>query len=104
MSEKLLRLVRGGIFARFANVSSRSGKSGWHRKRDDRMKVEVVGGNLEKALRSFKRIVDRDGIHRSVKMRNQSPNKTDRKKAKAILANRKRLEREKKNARLRLFG
>jgi len=88
-----------GIGVRFANVSSCSGKSGWHRKRDDRMEVLVVGGNLEKALRSFNRMVARDGIHLAVRRRNQAPNKTDRRKMKDLNATRRRREVEKKRVR-----
>lgn len=62
--------------------------------------VEVRGDDIDRAIRDLKKVVGRDGVQQEVRRRDQWPNKTDRKKAKAILAARKRLKREKKKARV----
>ena len=62
------------------------------------MQVEV-NGDLENAIHLFKKVVGKDGIHTEVRRREESPNRMDRKKAKMIVANRRRLVRERKKAR-----
>lgn len=59
------------------------------------MQVEV-NGSLEQAIRQLRKAMEKDGIHRTIKMREQSPNRTDRKKAKAIVAARRRRAQERK--------
>ena len=65
------------------------------------MQIEVRG-DLEVAIRSLKKVVERDGIHKELKIREQSPNRTDRRKAKAMIAARRRREIEKKKERHRV--
>jgi ribosomal protein S21 len=60
------------------------------------MQVEVRGDDIESAIRYLKKIAKKDGIHQEVKRREQSPNKTDRRKAKAQIAFKRRREAERK--------
>ncbi len=64
------------------------------------MEVEVRD-NLDGAIRFLKKALERDGIFRQLRMREQMPNRTDRKKAKMIIANRRRVKWEAKKARSR---
>ena len=57
------------------------------------MEVEVYSGDIEAGIRQLKQKVNRDGILVEVKRRNEFANKTDRKKRKAVIAERRRLKR-----------
>ena len=59
------------------------------------MEVEVRD-SLENAIRQLKKAMERDGIFREIKMRELSPNRTDRRKAKEIVAARRRRAQERK--------
>lgn len=54
----------------------------------------IVTGNLETALHQLKKAIDRDGIFKAIKRRFDYPNLTERKRAKAGMANKRRLKRE----------
>lgn len=60
------------------------------------IEIEVKGEDIETAIRFFKRIVLKDGIHNEIKRREALPNKGDRRKEKMREAARRRLQREKK--------
>lgn len=51
-------------------------------------------GDINRAIRLLKRRVDADGIFREIRLREQSPNRTDRRKAKDRAALKRRLSKE----------
>jgi ribosomal protein S21 len=57
--------------------------------------MEVIcRGDIEGALRILRKAIEKDGIFREIRMRELRPNKTDRKKMKASIANRRRIKSE----------
>lgn len=62
------------------------------------MQVEVRNGDIEGGIRILKNLLKRDGIHVEAKRRNEYANKTDRKKMKALIANRRRIKIERRKA------
>ena len=60
------------------------------------MEVEVVGGDIENAIRFFKKIVGKDGIHSQIKRRLSHVKASERRRAKLMLAARRRRELERK--------
>ena len=60
------------------------------------MQVIISNGNLDLGIKELKKKIARDGIFAAIKRREQSPNLTDRKKEKALIARRRRVVRERK--------
>jgi small subunit ribosomal protein S21 len=65
------------------------------------MQVEVKGNDIDSALRFLKRAIDKDGIHRQLKRRSESPNRTDRRKMKDLIASRRKRKTEQRKERTR---
>ncbi len=63
-----------------------------------------VWDNIEFALRRFKKMVDRDGILREVKIKNRSHKKSDRRKIKSHQAAERRSRSERRKLRFRSKG
>jgi len=63
--------------------------------------IEVWNGNIEKAVREFKRECGRAGIIGSIKRREGSWKPSDRKKTKARLAEKRRKRMEKRTKAMR---
>ena len=59
------------------------------------MEVKVYD-NLESALLQFRRSLDKDGIFRTIKLREEYPSKSERRKAKSHVAMIRRIKAEKR--------
>jgi small subunit ribosomal protein S21 len=64
------------------------------------MQIEVRDGDIETALKIFKRGVEKDGIHQEIKRRLAFAKPSDRRKAKEIVAARRRREREQRRVKV----
>ena len=60
------------------------------------IEIQVLNGDLEQALLSFRREVVKDGTHAALKRREKYPNLTDRKKVKERVAKQRRIKAEEK--------
>lgn len=58
------------------------------------MQVEVRGSDIESGIRSLKNLLKRDGIHDEVRKREESPNRTDRRRVKERIARRRKVKSE----------
>lgn len=62
------------------------------------MEVRVIDGDLEYAIRNFKKLMSIDGVLISIKFRELFPNVSDRRKEKARRALKKKVRNEKRRA------
>lgn len=61
--------------------------------------VEVQSGDINTAIRFLKKVAGQDGIHGEVKRRLAYPKQSLRRREKRVIAERRRVERERKNRR-----
>jgi ribosomal protein S21 len=61
----------------------------------------LVEGNLDVAIRSLKKALEKDGIFKSIRLREGFPNLSDRKRHKQLIALRRRTKLERRKAILR---
>jgi len=68
------------------------------------MQTEVIGDDFENAIRLFKKIVGKDGIHSAIKRRLAHVKPSEKIKAKAAIANRRRRDLQRKREARERYG